>query len=543
MHAVPMLTINDQPVAAASDIVEWQPVSFACAPVVDAREVRLRVGASDLGPPSLRFADPCWRWEWNPQNNVGLHRGVLSIDGHELAFTIRALPSKLSQEHYERLLLDVQAIALELTLALGGAELDRTGVRVATPAAVLAYWPQLQKQVGEVIELARHLARQSHQVTEQQLQTLPLHEVEEVDGRLLQSFLHEPLADVHEEYVPALQALLRPMDQQRGGPLPQHVRARRTTISRDCEEHRLLRAVTDRLFLRLIEVGEILRGERQRLAGDGPALQHLDRWRAAHAQAVRQMRKVNDLPLLAEVAPATHCARPTHLMRHHPGYRRVYALWQALREQPQLGCDSPLFFLPLADLPLLYEQWCVLQIAGTLMLLGDVEHQQLIEPRGDRRLPWGLRIREDQPLLTVCLPHGARVTLYYHRRYAANQGWGAELGSLDPFTRIPDMALEVRRKRQAPRTLLLDAKYRLMPDGTLPQTALDTAYTYGGAIGYGGERASLGAWLLFPGSTAIIANNIGALPLLPGATEPLEHLLRSVLSEERISHSASNNHD
>jgi len=99
------------------------------------------------------------------------------------------------------------------------------------------------------------------------------------------------------------------------------------------------------------------------------------------------------------------------------------------------------------------------------------------------------------------------------------------LGSLDRHTRVPDLAIEVRRAGMPTAALLLDAKYRLDADGSgVPQDALAEAYAYLGAIGCAGRRATLGALLLYPGTGAPerYASGVGTLPLLPGRTEGLD---------------------
>ncbi len=111
-------------------------------------------------------------------------------------------------------------------------------------------------------------------------------------------------------------------------------------------------------------------------------------------------------------------------------------------------------------------------------------------------------------------------------------GRRSSLGSLDRHTRVPDLAIEIQRPGAPPRVLLLDAKYRLDTDGrNIPQDALADAYTYLGAIGYGGTRATIGALLLYPGAGApeIYPSGVGAIPLLPERSETLERILQDAL--------------
>jgi large subunit ribosomal protein MRP49 len=93
---------------------------------------------------------------------------------------------------------------------------------------------------------------------------------------------------------------------------------------------------------------------------------------------------------------------------------------------------------------------------------------------------------------------------------------------------VPDLAIEVRRNGEPPLVLLLDAKYRLDADGRgVPQDALADAYAYYGAIGSAGQRATLGALLLYPGTGTPerYASGVGTIPLLPGRQETLAQQL------------------
>ncbi|NJO82918.1 MAG: hypothetical protein HC828_08915, partial [Blastochloris sp.] len=109
------------------------------------------------------------------------------------------------------------------------------------------------------------------------------------------------------------------------------------------------------------------------------------------------------------------------------------------------------------------------------------------------------------------------------------------LGSLDRHTRVPDLAIEVARPGHLTQVLVLDAKYRLDSDGRgVPQDALADAYTYLGAIGITGERATLGALLLYPGQTTaeLYPSDVGAVPLRPEATDQLAACLAMFLGHD-----------
>jgi large subunit ribosomal protein MRP49 len=234
-------------------------------------------------------------------------------------------------------------------------------------------------------------------------------------------------------------------------------------------------------------------------------------------------------------------------------------MWQAQRQHPYLAFGSPLFSIPIADLPRLYEGWCAIQVARTLLALGgEVREQRLVE-RGrpateDDDLELAVTLVEDAPLLVI--ERGQQtLTLRYQPKYRPLRGrMKAEgrrmkeqaggpssfilhpssftLGSLDRHTRVPDLAIEVCDAGEPPRALLLDAKYRLDAEGRgVPQDALDDAYAYLGAIGYAQQRATIGALLLYPGASKPerYPSGVGAVPLLPDRTASLLEVLKEWL--------------
>jgi hypothetical protein len=255
---------------------------------------------------------------------------------------------------------------------------------------------------------------------------------------------------------------------------------------------------------------------------------------------------------------------PTPLLQRDAAYRETYRMWQALRQNPFLAFDSPLFSIPIADMPRLYEGWCAIQAAQALLALGgEVREQRLVARRApsseDDELELSVDLVENAPLLVIERA-GWTFTLRYQPRYrpttkaqrpktkvAADMPSSLVVGrsfdklvSLDRHTRVPDIAIEARRPGEPPRALLLDAKYRLDAEGrSVPQDALDDAYAYRGAIGVARHRSpnqhddatpsALGALLLYPGDDApeYYASGVGAVPLLPNRVE----LLASALAE------------
>jgi large subunit ribosomal protein MRP49 len=231
-------------------------------------------------------------------------------------------------------------------------------------------------------------------------------------------------------------------------------------------------------------------------------------------------------------------------MRRDTPYRQIYSWWQELTQVPFLHVESPLFQLPIHDMPRLYECWCVLQVVQAVLSLpgATVQRHSLLTqrmsaaPAQSPYLTSRLLLREDAPLLVLHW-RWLRLRLRYQPRYRPVDGQpgAATLSSLDRHTHVPDLTLELEPLagiEQPPTLLVFDAKYRLSEQGGVPADALADAYTYLGSIGTpGGARAVQRVALLYPGPQAAehYPSGVSLLPLLPGDTEALQSWLLRML--------------
>lgn len=514
------ITLNEQPLAqaelVAATIWEWQPVDVACQPQPNVRAARLVIGGVDLGTPTVAWGDPVWRWRWLPRDAVGVFAARLVLqhaDGtaHEEPFRVRIRPRTIDSEQYEALIEAVQGDAAALVYALhGGAE----GAHLTHGRArsLLESYAVLVEQLGPAaVTLTQQIAKEPHHVLRTERTTTPLADAPRFDGTTLAALARTAPDDVG----PVNTAPYT-------GMLPHTIITQRSGASTDVVEHRLLLGVLHTLLWQINSVRGALQRERERraqhdaLRGSAAAVATDERLRQC-IRVQRQLRHALATPFLANIPPLHTLHEPTHLMRRAPRYRRVYELFRALRDTPLIDWDSPTLWLPIQSLPLLYEQWCTLQVIKLVMPLGTMTEQHLLthDENADVRR-WTLRLRQNTPLLTVKCADGTLLRLFYQRRYAPHAPSSTALGSLDPFVRIPDIAIEVQRGNRPTEVLLLDAKYRIAPDGGVPQDALDDAYAYRNAIGSGAARRTLGAFLLYPGTPSIhAADNVGALPALP----------------------------
>ncbi|HWQ13085.1 MAG TPA: DUF2357 domain-containing protein, partial [Roseiflexaceae bacterium] len=325
----------------------------------------------------------------------------------------------------------------------------------------------------------------------------------------------------------------------------------------------LLKRLLALLSTRARRIGALAARTAARLerAEGGPRLERVRTIAARCAEAQRRLRELRAADIFAEVGPLPAFRGPTPLLQRDPAYREVYRTWLALHRTPLATVDSPLFDIPIADLPHLYEGWCALQVAHALLDLGgQLVAQRLVtashpEDAPPDDLDLAVALVDQAPLLRIRLAD-TLLTLRYQPRYRPARpttndqrpttGGGdrdssfvvrrSPFVSLDRHTRVPDLAVEVERAGESPRVLLLDAKYRLDAEGGVPQDALADAYAYLGAVGWRGTRATIGALLLYPGrgTPERYPSGVGALPLLPGAADDLPRLLADWLDLPRV---------
>jgi len=537
-------------------VAEHQPVEFTCPAALGSR-LALSVDGVLLDP-FLRPGETTWRWRWNPGPAVGLHRLALAEAGaHDLetrrSWALRVVTRKVDQDRYQALLEDIQRAAYGVLATLAGAsaegaELQREAPWSHSPAD--EYYALFEERLESFGRAVRRIAARPREQLRGAYEQEPLGQAAELGARALSGLARGPFDAAPPGAAPELQAALRPG----GGLLPREITTDRDRPTTDLYEHRLLKHLLTLLLRRARFVGALAEREAARLAANepftGPSTRRLraEQIAAGSANAARALRDLHALPFLAEVRPLPSFRGATPLLQRDPAYREVYRMWQALRQNPYIAFDSPLFSIPIADLPHLYESWCAIQVARALLELGgEVREQRMVEPRrpaaDEDELEYAVALAEQAPLLVIERGEWT-LSLRYQPRYrpmrlgarglrlgegdnlpaSSLQSPASRLGSLDRHTRVPDLAIEIRRAGEPAQALLLDAKYRLDADGRgVPQDALADAYTYFGAIGAAGRRATLGALLLYPGTGAPerYPSGVGSIPLLPGRTAAL----------------------
>ena len=523
-------------------IIEHQSIEFVCAQPVQ-NWLTLTIGNQPLEP-FVRPGENVWRWRWNPGTAVGLHHVVLAVgqtndDMHQHTWTLVVTPRKIDQERYENLFEDIQQTTYNIIYTLAGASEEGATLHRDAPwqrSLIEEYYTFFEERLESFTRAVRRIARRPHEHLHATSNPTPLGQVNTLDAGAIQRIARGAFDEAPEHIAPELQQQFRPG----GGLLPRHLDTPQHTPTFDCYEHRLLKQLLTLLLRRSRFIGVRAEREVKRLAQNEAlsgttSFARVQQIADGCTTATRQLRELRDQPFLADVGPLTMFRGATPLLQRDSAYREVYQMWQAQRQHPFVAFDSPLFSIPITDLPHLYEAWCTIQVAQALLTLGgEVQTQHLVTPpnHDEDDVTYTVTLTEQTPMLVV--QHSEQtLTLRYQPRYRPHKANTAHhLGSLDRHTRVPDIAIEVTQPGCPSHVVILDAKYRLDASGrSVPQDALDDAYAYLGAIGRNGKRSTIGALLLYPGTgkPERYTSGVGAIPLLPGNVDSLASILKEAL--------------
>ncbi|HEX8299643.1 MAG TPA: nuclease domain-containing protein, partial [Rubricoccaceae bacterium] len=230
-------------------------------------------------------------------------------------------------------------------------------------------------------------------------------------------------------------------------------------------------------------------------------------------------RRSTPLRSVSRPAPA---ARPRARLAR-PDYAAAAEALAALGRALDLA-EGPVA-TPLQDTSVLYEAWAALEtVHAFACALGD---NVSLRPFRSEPLGSGPAVR--------LVGERAEVDVVRTPRFA---------GPPALLVQIPDLLVTVRRPCQPTHTVVLDAKYRLDASGAAPPgDALGSLHRYRDAIvGPDGRALVQTAAVLFPARpgagfegarvwTSLATLGIGAVPLLPGATEWLDRLATRLVSD------------
>ena len=510
---------------------------------------RLRITSPDLDQLEIRIDGELLQtvfygyWSWHPYGYAGLYQIEVSRPGFPSQIaSVRVFPEKLTQERYEAMLTDLRIFALDLLLRLSSPTGEKaiTELEKEEPSPYREY-----KQVKGIIDALRdvmeHIRRNPYRVLREEREQRYLREVRQFSSEIIP--------------IPGTMTRLPPSIAARSAIeyLPEKWMARRTLLTYDVHENRLLKQFVQRqLITRLAMLqnraeSEIRRREQSRMVklrnnwtdDETPEIEKL---RLVISDCQLMMRRCifwADEAFLASVQALALTGKATQVLLKNPSYSRFYLLYLRFQQHLRISLDTERFLTMLALRKIfdLYEFWSVFQV--TRIVIAKLEeagyvitsHSVFYEIEQDY---FQFDVRRN--VSSIILTRGeTRVEIRYEPIYPNHKALrnvsGLAAYQYGDYALTPDMAIEVYEREQPRHVAIFDAKYRWYreKDGLFhpKDEDLDKMRRYHDRIQYkiynrktGRERwqqVVSSAYVLYPGESLDRdpGKVIGALPMKP----------------------------
>lgn len=342
-----------------------------------------------------------------------------------------------------------------------------------------------------------------------------------------------------------------------------------TINTHNTRENRFIKFTLDRIGRRLTNVVATIKAKNAKAK---EADKVADSELADLDSHVSALRKLGNLRLFRGLR-----GEPLHsesmVLQKRTGYAQVYRHWLLLQKGIEFyeGANA-IGIRPVCDL---YELWCFLKMR---QMVADILglHFEKPEDITEAPMPMVKPFEDNNQEHTVFYncADGSKARLHYQHTYSRRTG---EIHTATTENR-PDIVLTIVKPDGFELTYLFDAKYRLNNDSKLnledreemdaakgadtpPSDAINQMHRYRDAIYYGSDKTThsakeiIGGYILFPGRgdndsvrkryfyQSIESVNIGAFPLLPDASDPLnegsllhEFLTIILTTEQAIDH-------
>jgi predicted component of viral defense system (DUF524 family) len=537
------LTLNGKPLVFQDQHENLQ------ARAVEGRNNLLRAQADAPGPLEI-FVDDILLdtsvygfWYWRPEWHAGLYELRIEAPGYEPQRTmVRVLPAKLTQQRYEQMLVELDAIATELLFRLnspaGEKAVTNSQTQESSPLRDYRLLQAILEPFSNVMEqIRRNPYRVLYETDEQRL----FHEVHQ--------FSNEAIPLPGEVFpVPAVGT-----GRWKNVTLPTRWQVKEKKLTYDVHENRLLKQFVQRqlmnklAFLKARAESEIKRREQQRLiklsrGWDDDETAEIEKLKQVMSDCERMARRCiawSSEPFLTTVRSSTASSHATQVLLKNPFYSRFYRLYLQFQQELQINLDTERYLttLSLRKVWDLYEIWSVFRIsmlileeltkAGYTFLSSNLFYE--IDSQ-----TFQFEIRKDTS--RIVLGRGdLRVEMRYEPRYHSHQSAGSTASIVSNIRRdkyvSPDLAIEVYEHGKPKHVMIFDAKYRWLrePDGLhYPNDDdLDKMRMYRDRIchkvynprgsTYRLFKIVTSAYILYPGDVvhSEASDGIGALPLVP----------------------------
>ena len=333
-------------------------------------------------------------------------------------------------------------------------------------------------------------------------------------------------------------------------------RTERLVAESDTPENRFVLHTLQELHRRLEDFGDSLKDDKQ----------VSQPWKNGISERAKRLEKLTRHPFFRGVSRFKGFRQQSLVLQKSAGYAQILTAWLKLKSALRPGGDDiDVGYRPISTL---YEFWCFLKVRDMVAAadspfccenpipkLGSVENWNDVLD-DESRSPDSGRLGKIEYEFAEANGGSRRLTLTYQQSYGKESN--GEFAYL--HAQRPDIVLTIKDDGEGEYSYIFDAKYRIQPtDGEAPDEttveAIDAMHQYRDAILYRRQesdkrlsRAVIGAYVLYPGrpkpnsfdySDVIEAENIGAIPLLPGeeGSSALKTFIGKILrKKDAISH-------
>lgn len=488
-------------------------------------------------------------FRWKPTNYVGDYELTLTTYNRKnetvesIHFILRIMPWKVHEDDFFQIYNDLRERHLQIYDLISPASIEERGERrkfsnFFEQAKILGQ--SMEELENIVFLISQNPRKKLVQLHERRL----LHEAFGIDYRTLLD-----LAGASEQLIPAsnrriaphLQSLLT--HKRTGSPyLPEKVTSRKTEVSYDVFENRLLRRFlmmlmnVTALYSKMVE-SELLR-KTSGVTHTETDINSLSKLLSEADQLKTRASLLLDYPFLQDVQPTRRLTHITPTLEQEVNYRRFYQIYQDFLWKPYFQ-TSDVFKLGIRDLPTIYEFWCTLFLCESV--LGLVDRNWTLRTQNiftRHRLGYAFDIKRRGPLLSL-KQNLKRINVYFQRSFTT---------SSQPYrsythTQRPDITVEIKTDDSS-RLLIFDPKYRYsLQFGEDPESAVNKMHVYKDSIrDLEGNKVVSKAYVLYPGKVGRplkegdmefkvgTSEIIGAVALRPAPYEELKLRKEKLLS-------------
>ena len=378
-------------------------------------------------------------WLWQPQNYVGVYKFYLILSTDSLTetyhFYLEVSPYKIDRDRFYFLLNDIRKKHLNLYNWLSPVKIGEERKEVFSD--IIEQYNSLKKHFDVLERVIYRIAQNPQKKLIKLSEQVNLFEVREINldviykiaaGRTTFIKPHKP------DIIPTLQNKLK-------GFIPEHLDNRKTIISFDCLENRLIKRFLNLIYSNMEAFKSIVKNTA--IADKESILNQCNDFQ------IRTLG-MKKLDFLQDVSDIYEQERITLQLLRERNYMSFYSIYKEFINRPYFD-RSHIFNIGIKDLPSLYEYWVLLYILEALKSLCLDSGYKLIKNDIFQKdeLSFLYEIKENTYILelqkkeiTLKLQYQPLYKTYTDRPY------------------YPDYSIEIFKENKLKEIIVLDAKYR-----------------------------------------------------------------------------------